>query len=73
MTDNDDGTVTVTWNMISTGLTEKGNKEVDKLSDDTHSAPVTKMLGHYLKTGKTINRSVLVLGMVAQGVRDHFS
>jgi hypothetical protein len=70
VTDNGDGTVTATWNMISTGLTEKGNKEVEKLSDDTHSGPITKMLGHYLKTGKTIKRSALVLGVVAQGVRD---
>ena len=73
VTDNGDGTVTTAWNMISTGLTEKGNKEVDKLSDDTHSGPVTKMLGHYLETGKTIKRSALVLGMVAQGVKSHFS
>jgi hypothetical protein len=73
VTDNGDGTVTATWNMISTGLTEKGNKEIDKLSDDTHSGPVAKMLGHYLKTGKTIKRSALVFGMVAQGVKNHFS
>jgi hypothetical protein len=71
--DNGDGTVTATWHMISTGLTERGNKEVDKLSDDTHSGPVTKMLGHYLETGKTIRRSALVLEMVAQGVKGHFS
>lgn len=73
VTDNGDGTVTATWHMISTGLTERGNKEVDKLSDDAHSGPVTKMLGHYLKTGKTIKRSALVLGMVAQGIMGHFS
>ena len=73
VTDNDDGTITATWNMISTGLTEKGNKEIDKLSDDMHSGPVTKMLGHYLETGKTIKRSALVFGMVAQSVKGHFS
>jgi hypothetical protein len=73
VTDNGDGTVTATWNMISTGLTERGNEEIDRLSDDSHSGPVTKMLGHYLETGKTIKRSALVLGMVAQGVKGHFS
>jgi hypothetical protein len=73
VTDNGDGTVTAAWNMISTGLTEKGNKEVDKLSDDTHSGVVAKMLGHYLKTGKTIKRSALAFGMVAHGIRGHFS
>jgi hypothetical protein len=59
--------------MISTGLTERGNEEIDRLSDDSHSGPVTKMLGHYMETGKTIKRSALVLGMVAQGVKGHFS
>ncbi|MBN1813081.1 MAG: hypothetical protein JXA14_14690 [Anaerolineae bacterium] len=73
VTDNDDGTVTATWNMISTGLTERGSEQVDRLSDGTHSGAITKMLGHYLKTGKTIKRSALVLGMVAQGVKGHFS
>jgi hypothetical protein len=73
VTDNDDGTVTATWNIISTGLTERGNEQVDRLSDGTHSGAITKMLGHYLKTGKTIERSALVLGMVARGVRGHFS
>ena len=73
VTDNDDGTVTATWNMTSTGLTERGNEQVDKLSDGTHSGAVAKMLEHYLKTGKTIKRFALVLGMVAQGVKSHFA
>lgn len=72
MTDNGDGTVTATWNIISTGLTDKGNQQVARLFDGAHSGAIIKMLGHYLKTGKTIKRSALVLGMVAQGVKGHF-
>ena len=74
VTDNDDGTVTATWNTVSTGLTEKGNEQVAKMSEhDSHSSALIKMIEHYLKTGETIKRSSLVLGMAAQSVRGHFS
>ncbi len=56
VSDNNDGTVTATWNILHTGLTEKGNKEIDKLSEENaHQANAhLKMIDHYLKTGKTI-------------------
>jgi hypothetical protein len=74
VTDNDDGTVTATWNTVSTGLTEKGNEQVANASEqDSHSSALIKMIEHYLKTGETIKRSSLVLGMAAQSVRRHFS
>jgi len=66
VTDNDDGTVTATWNMISTGLTERGNEQVGRLSDGIHSGAIAKMLEHYLKKGKTIKKPALVGGMLAQ-------
>jgi hypothetical protein len=71
--DNGDGTATATWNIVSTGLTEKGNAEVERMSTSSHSQPLVRMIEHYLKTGRTISRSALVLGVVTQGVRGHFS
>jgi hypothetical protein len=71
--DDNDGTVTATWHVVSTGLTEKGNDRLDRMSSGAHAGPLIEMLEHYLKTGKTIKRSALVLGMVAQGVKSHFS
>jgi hypothetical protein len=71
--DNNDGTVTATWKIISTGLTEKGNKQVDEMSGGTHSGPLVKMIGHYLKTGKTIKRAALVLEMVVHDIRGRSS
>ena len=71
--DNGDGAATATWSVISTGLTEKGNEQVEGMSAEAHSRPLVEMIEHYLKTGKTIKRSALVFGMVAQGVRGHFS
>jgi hypothetical protein len=73
VTDNNDGTVTATWDIVSTGLTEKGNQKVDEMFEESHSGAVGKMIEHYLKNGKTIRRSALVLGMVAQNVRGHFA
>jgi hypothetical protein len=66
VTDNGDGTVTATWNMISTGLTERGNEQVSKLSDGIHSGAIAKMLEYYLKKGKTIKKTAVVGGMLAQ-------
>ena len=68
VTDNNDGTVTATWNVVNTGLTEKGNKQVDKMlaEGDPHGGALTKMLDHYLKKGKTAKRSSLIGGMVSQ-------
>jgi hypothetical protein len=74
VTDNDDGTVTVVWDMVSTGLTAKGNEQVDKMPEqDAHFGAFIKMIGHYLKEGTMIRRSSLAMGMVAEGVKGHFS
>ena len=70
--DNGDGTVTATWHVVSTGLTDKGNAEVEGMSSTAHSQPLVRMIEHYLKTGKAIKRSQLALGMVARGVVCHF-
>ena len=58
--DNQDGTVTATWNIVTTALTERGNKEVGKMKEgeqrfDVHS----KLIGHYLQKGETVKRSAL--------------
>jgi hypothetical protein len=74
VSDNHDGTVTATWDTVSTGLTEKGNEQVARTSErDPHAGALIKMIEHYLKTGETIKRSSLILGMAAQSVRGHFS
>jgi hypothetical protein len=74
VSDNGDGTVTGTWNVLCTGLTEKGNREVDKMSEeDPHSSALVKMIEHYLKEGKTIKPAALAMGMVADRVQAHFS
>jgi hypothetical protein len=60
VTDNHDGTATATWNIVTTALTEHGNEEVGRMKEGDHryEAPV-KMIGHYLKKGETVKRSVL--------------
>ena len=62
-------------NSIQTGLTEKGNEVIDKLpdKDPPEAAPLGKMIDHYLKKGKTINKASLAIGMVTSQVRGHIS
>ena len=73
--DNNDGTVSATWNVLHTGLTEKGNMEIDKLSEENppQAGPLVKMIDNYLKKGKTISRASLAVGMVAGHVKGHIS
>lgn len=73
--DNNDGTVSATWDALQTGLTEKGNKVIDKLpeKDPPHAAPLGKMIDHYLKKGKTINKASLAIGTLASHARGHIS
>ena len=72
---NNDGTASATWDALQTGLAEKGNKEIDKLpeKDPPEAALLGKMIDHYLKKGKTINKASLAIGMVASHVRGHIS
>jgi hypothetical protein len=66
VTDNDDGTVTATWNVVNTGLTEKGNAQVGEMLEegDPYRGALAKILDHYLKKGKMIEPS-FIGGMVA--------
>jgi hypothetical protein len=75
LNDNNDGTVSATWNILYTGLTEKGNKEIDKLPEKNppQASAHEKMIDHYLKKGKTINRASLAVGTLANHVGAHLS
>jgi len=72
---NNDGTASATWDALQTGLTEKGNEVIDKLpeKDPPEAAPLGKMIDHYLKKGKTINKASLAIGMVASHLKSHIS
>lgn len=73
--DNGDGTVTGTWNVLYTGLTERGNAEIAQMPQENppQAAALSKMINHYLKKGKTIKRAQLAMGMVAGHVKGHLS
>lgn len=74
VTDNNDGTVTATWDVLRTGLTEKGNKEIDALPEENppEAGALVRMIEHYLEKGKMISRPALAMGMVAQHVSRHW-
>ena len=66
ITDNGDGTITGTWDTLCTALTPQGNKEIEKMpADGSDHKPLQKMIAHYLKKGKIINKAGLVAGMVS--------
>jgi hypothetical protein len=72
LSDNNDGTVTATWSVLHTGLTEGGNEEIEKLGETfPQGSALAKMIDHYLKKGKTINQASLAMGMAAQHVAQH--
>jgi len=60
LTQNKDGTTTATWKTISTALSEKGNKEIEKMSDDKQHNPIIHVMGYYLKNGKMISKHSLI-------------
>ncbi|MBN1799573.1 MAG: hypothetical protein JW822_13440 [Spirochaetales bacterium] len=65
LTDNNDGTVTGTWNLIDTALTEKGNKQLEKQPDPDESArAIFHMIDTYLKKGKKQGRASLFMKML---------
>jgi hypothetical protein len=66
--DNGDGTVSATWDVVTTALTARGNQQVENMSD--HGGPLGKMLAHYLKTGKTINVASLAVGTLHDAVKE---
>lgn len=68
LVDNGDGTTTGTWYVTRTGLTEKGNKEVEKLKEGKQKGgPMVMMVEHYLKKGKTISKAQLMVAGVLHG------
>ncbi|NVM34220.1 MAG: hypothetical protein HWN81_01410 [Candidatus Lokiarchaeota archaeon] len=57
---NEDGTTTATWKTITTALSEKGNKEIEKISDDKQHTPIIHVMDYYLKNGKMISKHSLI-------------
>jgi hypothetical protein len=51
LVDNKDGTVTATWDVVSTALTEDGNKEIERMSaaGASHHHPIVLLIESYLK------------------------
>ena len=60
LTQNKDGTTTTTWKTISTSLSEKGNKEIERMSVDKKHNPVIQLMDYYLKNGKMISKLSLI-------------
>ena len=51
--DKQDGTITATWNVTQTALSEEGNRIISNLPDiSIHSTGLEKMLIHYLQNKK---------------------
>jgi len=52
---NEDDTTTTTWKTISTALSEEGNKEIEKISENNHNT-IIQVMDYYLKNGKMISK-----------------
>lgn len=53
VSDNQDGTITATWNVTQTALSEEGNRIINNLTEkSSHSAGLEKMLTYYLQNKK---------------------
>jgi hypothetical protein len=59
LTPNEDGTTTTTWKTISTALSEEGNKEIEKISENNHNT-IIQVMDYYLKNGKIISKHSLL-------------
>lgn len=64
LTQNKDGTTTATWKTISTSLSEKGNKEIDKMFDNNKPNPIIHLMDYYLKNGKMISKRSLIMNKI---------
>jgi len=65
LTDNNNGTITGTWKLIDTALTQKGNKKLKKEPDPDESArAVFHMIDNYLKKGKKSSKASLFMKML---------
>jgi hypothetical protein len=60
LSQKNDGTTTVTWKTISTSLSEKGNKEIEKMVDKKQHSPIIHVMDYYLKNGKMISKPSLI-------------
>ncbi len=60
LSQNNDGTTTATWKIISTSLSEKGNKEIEKMVDNKQHTPIIQVMDYYLKNGKMISKHSLL-------------
>ncbi|MCG8482066.1 MAG: hypothetical protein MJA31_02050 [Clostridia bacterium] len=69
---NDDGTVTSAWNIVASALNQKGNKEVASLKKHVgiESTVLPKIIEHYLKTGKQMNKASLGVSIVANKLKN---
>ena len=57
-TQNSDGTVTATWNIINSAITKAGNQEVQEFEEKIRkeSIGLPKIIGHYLETGEMVTK-----------------
>lgn len=61
---NEDDTTTANWKTISTALSEKGNKAIEKMSDYNKHNPVIQLMDYYLKNGKMISKHSLIMNKI---------
>ncbi|MFX1461535.1 MAG: hypothetical protein ACFFBF_00630 [Promethearchaeota archaeon] len=59
LTPNEDGTSTLTSKTIATAISEKGNEEIEKISDNSHNT-IIHLMDYYLKNGKMISKHSLL-------------
>ncbi|MFW9971741.1 MAG: hypothetical protein ACFFDF_16230 [Candidatus Odinarchaeota archaeon] len=57
---NDNETTTMTWNITSTAISEKGNSLIKNTKSNHKPNHVLIMMEHYLKTGKLISKTSLL-------------
>ena len=71
--DNNNGTVTATWEVTPTALNEEGNKEVDGLVNGIEKGVevLHLMIDHYLKKGEMIPKTSLFLKAAHGNIKGH--
>ncbi len=58
---NEDGTTTASWKIISTALSEKGNKLLDNISiKERKRQPIFELIDYYLRNGEMISKLSLI-------------
>jgi len=64
LTQNKDGTTTANWKTISTSLSEKGNKEIDRMTDKIKQSPIVHLMDYFLKNGKMISKHSSIMNKI---------